>query len=146
MDKMSEFVKARLSRERQEKESEKKRVRRDKIRKAKAESAKRKTVVKNNIAKKATKTDFQYPAYRPHMGVLFYDTREWREVRWKALKAGNGRCAMCGNTAITSGKPLHVDHIKPRSQFPELELIPANLQVLCELCNIGKGATTWKCS
>jgi 5-methylcytosine-specific restriction endonuclease McrA len=36
---------------------------------------------------------------------------------------------------------MHVDHIKPRSKYPALELAEDNLQVLCELCNIGKSNT-----
>ena len=31
-----------------------------------------------------------------------------------------------------------VDHIKPRSRFPGLELDPDNLQILCSDCNMGK--------
>jgi hypothetical protein len=34
----------------------------------------------------------------------------------------------------------HIDHIKPRSKYPELELDEDNLQVLCKDCNYGKGA------
>ncbi|WP_106598587.1 HNH endonuclease [Dyadobacter jiangsuensis] len=33
---------------------------------------------------------------------------------------------------------MHVDHIKPRSKFPRLELDINNLQILCQYCNIGK--------
>jgi hypothetical protein len=33
---------------------------------------------------------------------------------------------------------MHVDHIKPRSKYPDLELSRQNLQVLCEDCNLGK--------
>lgn len=32
----------------------------------------------------------------------------------------------------------HVDHIKPRSRFKELELDPNNMQILCEACNMEK--------
>jgi 5-methylcytosine-specific restriction endonuclease McrA len=45
---------------------------------------------------------------------------------------------LCG-TAPTPGKPLHVDHIKPRSKYPELEYEISNLQILCDDCNLGKG-------
>ena len=31
-----------------------------------------------------------------------------------------------------------VDHIKPRSRYPALELTLTNLQVLCNDCNMGK--------
>lgn len=76
----------------------------------------------------------------------FYTSDEWRLVRYSVLKNSNGACQCCG--ARGSGEiRLHVDHIKPRSQFPELALDPANLQVLCPDCNIGKRAsdqTDWR--
>jgi 5-methylcytosine-specific restriction endonuclease McrA len=73
-------------------------------------------------------------AYRPGMGSEFYKTREWRELRWQVLKEEKPECAKCGSTK----KPFHVDHIRPRSKFPHLELKRENMQVLCEDCNIGK--------
>ena len=33
---------------------------------------------------------------------------------------------------------MHVDHIKPRSLYPDLELEFENLQVLCKYCNLEK--------
>lgn len=33
---------------------------------------------------------------------------------------------------------IHVDHIKPKSKYPQLALEEYNLQVLCEDCNLGK--------
>ncbi|RYZ77144.1 MAG: HNH endonuclease [Proteobacteria bacterium] len=33
---------------------------------------------------------------------------------------------------------MHVDHIKPRSKYPHLELEFSNIQVLCPPCNFGK--------
>lgn len=72
----------------------------------------------------------------------FYATREWRQLRYQALKAYGGRCQCCGSPG-----PLHVDHIKPRWKFPHLSLVIGNLQVLCEDCNIGKGGhdqTDWR--
>lgn len=68
--------------------------------------------------------------------INFYETKLWRSLRYKILRRFNFTCLACGS------KPpdvvLHVDHIKPRSFFPELELDENNLQVLCEPCNIGK--------
>ena len=77
------------------------------------------------------------PAYKPGMKGEFYQAREWRELRWKVLTASNGRCVTC-NRGKQDGVIIHIDHIKPRSKFPALELIFENLQVLCEDCNIGK--------
>jgi 5-methylcytosine-specific restriction endonuclease McrA len=76
----------------------------------------------------------------------FYETPEWRRLRYKALTLHGAVCQCCG-ARPSRGKPLHVDHIKPRSKFPELELDLNNLQVLCDDCNLGKGAwdqTDWR--
>lgn len=76
----------------------------------------------------------------------FYMGPKWRHVRYKALLANDGRCECCGRSK-KNGVILHVDHIKPRSLFPELELELSNLQVLCEDCNMGKMAwdeTDWR--
>lgn len=85
--------------------------------------------------------------------VLFYETRNWRTLRYEVLKARGRRCECCGRTP-KDGIALHVDHIKPRSLYPELELVADNLQVLCEDCNVGKSnrdeidwrsaCTSWK--
>jgi 5-methylcytosine-specific restriction endonuclease McrA len=83
---------------------------------------------------------------RRMVGQVFYNSDDWRRVRYEALKRGKGCCDCCG-ARPTTGNPLHVDHIKPRSRFPELELDVANLQVLCRDCNLGKSArdaTDWR--
>lgn len=77
------------------------------------------------------------PKYVPGMDSEFYNTWEWRDLRWQVLTASNGKCKAC-NRGKDNGIILHVDHIKPRSKFPALELVFDNLQVLCEDCNIGK--------
>ncbi len=78
------------------------------------------------------------PAARPLEPQEFYWSDEWRRVRYIALKASRGCCELCGE-GPSPGKPLHVDHIKPRSLYPNLELDIKNLQVLCADCNLGKG-------
>jgi 5-methylcytosine-specific restriction endonuclease McrA len=78
--------------------------------------------------------------------VGFYQSDAWRHVRYLALKKHGAACQCCGATG-RKGHPLHVDHIKPRSKFPDLELDLSNLQVLCEDCNLGKRAwddTDWR--
>lgn len=70
----------------------------------------------------------------------FYFSPEWRRVRYEALKRSRGVCELCG-AAPSLGKPLHVDHIKPRSKYPDLEFDITNLQILCDDCNLGKGNT-----
>ncbi len=82
------------------------------------------------------------PVYASSMGSEFYLTKEWRTIRATVLMNSNGRCKLCGR-GEKHGICVHVDHIKPRSQFPELELSYPNLQVLCEDCNLGKGARIW---
>jgi hypothetical protein len=76
----------------------------------------------------------------------FYLTDAWRTLRYQALRLHGGACQCCG-AGPTPGHPLHVDHIRSRSRFPELALEISNLQVLCEDCNLGKGAqdeTDWR--
>jgi len=102
-------------------------------------SVRRKTA-KNPVVQ--TYKPFDYPAYRPGMKTEFYQTREWRSVRYDVIRSSNGKCVLCGRSPAAHGVVLHVDHIKPRSKFPALELDCSNLQVLCEDCNIGKGAKT----
>lgn len=76
----------------------------------------------------------------------FYQSDEWRKLRYQALKRSAGACECCGRGGSPSS-PLHVDHIKPRARYPERSLDLDNLQVLCEDCNLGKGAwdeTDWR--
>jgi len=72
---------------------------------------------------------------------------QWRLLRYEALKRSGGKCECCGATPDTSGQPLHVDHIKPKSVYPHLQYELSNLQVLCADCNVGKGnwdETNWR--
>jgi len=54
---------------------------------------------------------------------------------YNVLKDSKSRCALCG--ATKNERPLHVDHIKPRSKGGKTEY--DNLQVLCSKCNQAKG-------
>jgi len=67
----------------------------------------------------------------------FYKSQSWRDLRYIALRNSEGACECCGAKA-GDGVQIHVDHIKPRSKYPDLELDLENLQVLCDDCNIGK--------
>ena len=71
-------------------------------------------------------------------GSDFYIGNEWRRLRVKVLEKYNCKCMMCGRSPKDHGIVIHVDHIKPKSLFPELKLEESNLQILCEDCNIGK--------
>lgn len=73
----------------------------------------------------------------------FYKSQAWLELRYEAFKLHGAACQCCGATRrdkTIDGRPviLHVDHRKPRSLFPELELDINNTQIMCESCNLGK--------
>lgn len=75
-----------------------------------------------------------------------YASEEWRLLRYQALKRDGGKCACCGRTR-KDGVVMHVDHIKPKSRYPQHAYELSNLQVLCDDCNLGKGAhdeTDWR--
>lgn len=79
---------------------------------------------KKNLARKLSRTEF-------------YESREWLSIRYDALKTYGRICMLCK----TVDGQMHVDHIKPRSKYPELELEFSNLQILCRACNLGKSNT-----
>lgn len=70
----------------------------------------------------------------------FYQSREWRLMRYEALRLHGGRCQCCGASPEDGRTVLNVDHVKPLRVFWELRLEISNLQVLCGPCNEGKGA------
>lgn len=73
----------------------------------------------------------------------FYEKTEWRDLRYRVLRHWGRTCMLCGATRCE----LHVDHIKPRSKFPDIALEFDNLQVLCRPCNMGKSnkdETDWR--
>ena len=86
---------------------------------------------------------------KPEPADSFYRSYKWRRLRVDTLETNRQRygmlaCECCGKMGDGA---VHVDHIYPRSTHPELALDPANLQVLCEDCNVGKGTaytTTWR--
>ncbi len=92
---------------------------------------------------------FRRRAEEPETADSFYRSHRWRRLRVDALEANRERygmlaCECCGMVDVGS---FHVDHIYPRSTHPELALDPANLQVLCDDCNVGKGTaytTNWR--
>lgn len=67
----------------------------------------------------------------------FYESEEWRTLRYQVIEFYGSRCMACGKTP-KHGVMIHVDHIKPKSRFPELALEFNNLQILCDDCNLGK--------
>ena len=77
----------------------------------------------------------------------FLESYEWRRLRMEVIKARGARCECCGATRADGKTVINVDHIKPRRTHPELALDQTNLQVLCNVCNHGKGnwdQTDWR--
>ncbi len=66
----------------------------------------------------------------------FYSSLAWQKLRVEALVRYGAKCVLCG--ADANDAKLQVDHIKPRSLYPDLALDINNLQILCEPCNKGK--------
>lgn len=82
--------------------------------------------------------------------MKFYKSKEWRQLRLKAMKVDNYECRHCRergkvttrNTINKYGRPtkMEVNHIKPVKQFPHLALTLNNLEYLCIDChNIADG-------
>lgn len=91
------------------------------------------TLAKRVVLK--TRIEKQSDVLQKKYGDSFYVSREWLKLKYKVLKTYGKECMCCGRT---EGQ-LHVDHIKPRSKYPHLQMDFDNLQVLCRDCNFGKG-------
>jgi len=60
-------------------------------------------------------------------------------MRYNVLVRGQFRCKICGRSPATHiGLSLHIDHIFPWSKGGATSM--ENLRVLCDDCNLGKGA------
>ena len=68
----------------------------------------------------------------------FYASPEWQHLRQKIINSHKNICKNCGKT-ITEKNDITIDHILPRSKFPENELEMSNMQILCRSCNSSKG-------
>lgn len=67
-------------------------------------------------------------------GDPFYCSKAWLRLRdWKRMD--QPLCEECLNHGIVKAMQ-HVDHIKPRRDYPELELDADNLRSLCESCHV----------
>lgn len=86
------------------------------------------------------------PSITREQATEFYESREWKTVRYKAIRRAKGVCETCG-AAPGNGIYLNIDHIKPLRFFWSLRLDLENLQCLCSDCNTGKGnwdQTNWR--
>lgn len=68
--------------------------------------------------------------------IDFYSLPKWRDIKYKVLTRYGAVCMKCG--ANGDGVVIHVDHIKPRVKYPELQFEVENAQVLCLSCNCAK--------
>jgi 5-methylcytosine-specific restriction endonuclease McrA len=76
----------------------------------------------------------------------FYESWEWKRVRYDFLKDKDRKCQCCGATPA-DGVRVVVDHIQPIRYFWQKRFDPTNLQLLCDDCNMGKGSrdeTDWR--
>jgi 5-methylcytosine-specific restriction endonuclease McrA len=102
----------------------------------------RERVAKVNRIRRPTESDHDRWARSPK----FLQSERWAALRYETIRDRGARCECCGATP-REGVSLVVDHIKPRSLYPELALEPSNLQVLCRACNRGKSnwdQTDWR--
>tara|TARA_R110001606_G_scaffold262210_1_gene410877 strand:+ start:60 stop:668 length:609 start_codon:yes stop_codon:yes gene_type:complete len=103
---------------------------------------------KHNLQQIAAEQVLEKNSISPQFSAKdFYKSREWRHLRAKVLERYTCKCMMCGHSPKEHGIVIHVDHIKPRSTHPHLQLREDNLQLLCEDCNLGKSNhyfTDWR--
>ena len=85
---------------------------------------------KNDLYRKVTNGEEMYGSHEES----FYNSEGWKVLRKKAFQKYPSICMRCGNKDF-----LEVDHVKPRSRYPDLELDIDNLQILCRDCNLSKG-------
>lgn len=71
----------------------------------------------------------------------FYQSWEWKQLRFKILTRFGSRCMLCG--ATNKDAKMCVDHILPISLHWDKRLDEDNLQVLCDECNKGKSNTSF---
>lgn len=61
---------------------------------------------------------------------------EWQTLRKEIFRTYPNQCFKCDSV-----EKLQVDHVKPRSKYPELTYDFSNLQILCERCNRSKSSS-----
>lgn len=74
----------------------------------------------------------------------FYASSTWRKLRLQIIVRDGNFCQRCSAMksnliTIADTEELQVHHIKPRSEYPELELEATNLVTLCKICNLQLG-------
>ena len=102
---------------------------RRKKRYVKPKSSARTRPVKTILRKNPTATEKRIAWYQ---SAEFLQSDEWFALRYKVLARYGAKCQCCGLSRC-DGIVIHVDHIKPRSIFPELALDEWNLQACSRL-------------
>lgn len=74
------------------------------------------------------------PKRKMSRGEIFCSSDAWRQLSKRVIARYGAVCMKCSAT-----NSICVDHIKPKSKYPELALNFDNLQVLCWPCNREKG-------
>lgn len=97
----------------------------------------------NPAIRKAGKRDKRGPVTKDEKQE-FYDSWKWHTLRMQTFQKYGRICQCCGaqpGQLSEGGEPIRivVDHIKPISKHWHLRLDPANVQPLCDSCNMGKG-------
>ena len=64
----------------------------------------------------------------------FYLSNDWLFLKRKVHKLYKCGCMKCFKDNVET----HIDHILPRSKYPQLSLDIHNLQILCKSCNMEK--------
>jgi hypothetical protein len=75
----------------------------------------------------------------------FYKSWDWTTLRKEVINEFGPRCQCCGSTpkdktVSDENVRIVVDHVKPLHYYWSMRLERSNLQVLCQECNMGKGA------
>jgi 5-methylcytosine-specific restriction endonuclease McrA len=65
---------------------------------------------------------------------LFYHSPEYKFLRLTVLKRDGYKCTNCGKSGSTNNA-LQLEHIKPKSLYPELIYELSNLRILCINCH-----------
>jgi hypothetical protein len=89
--------------------------------------------VVNSVFLKGKATKKKKPLKAHHLNIKI-----WSPIRKKIIGKYGSTCMKC-KTKPSSIRDVHVDHIKPKSKYPELKYDKSNLQVLCKKCNFEKG-------
>jgi len=96
-------------------------------------SASHKGIIPANVFKPGD----QHPGWNPNREqVALTETPEYKALALRVLARDNYACQSCGGRGRAGYRPvLHVHHIKPRRDYPELALDESNCQTLCLDCH-----------